>query len=196
MRAFGLVLAGGRAQRFGAEKAMAELAGRPLIAHVAKALAPCATVAVAAPAGGGAANWAARNGLIVLDDPAGVAQGPLAGVLAGLRWAAASGAEALVVAPCDTPFLPSDYVARLLAPLATASAAVAAARGERQPLCSAWRSELAPRLALALAGGHPSAWALLDGFEAREAVFAEPEAFANLNTPQDLARAAATPPAT
>lgn len=195
MRAFGLVLAGGRARRFGAEKALAELAGRPLIAHVVDALGACAAVAVSAPTGGGAADWAGRRGLEVLQDPVGLAAGPLAGILAGLRWAEAGGADALVTAPCDTPFLPRDYVPRLLAPLSRASAAAAATRGGRQPLCSAWRADLAPRLAAILADGHPPVSAVLDALGACETDFIEADAFANLNTPQDLARAAVAAPA-
>ena len=50
---------------------------------------------------------------------AGGLAGPLAGVMAGLL--AAGDAQWLVVAPCDTPFLPPDLAARLVgAALATA----------------------------------------------------------------------------
>ena len=50
-----------------------------------------------------------------LPDPPGSADGPLSGVLEGLRWATRmKGGEALVTAPCDTPFLPADYVRRMM----------------------------------------------------------------------------------
>jgi molybdenum cofactor guanylyltransferase len=57
----------------------------------------------------------AEFGLPVLPDSLPDHPGPLAGVLAGLDWAAERGAEAIVTAAADTPFLPRDLVARLTA---------------------------------------------------------------------------------
>ena len=81
------------------------------------------------------------------------AGGPLAGVMAGLL--AAGDAQWLVVAPCDTPFLPPDLAARLVsAALATGvPLAYASADGVRHPACMALRVSLLPALRQYLASG-------------------------------------------
>lgn len=191
MRIAGLVLAGGRSRRFGSEKAMALLDGRPLIAHVAAALqAGCAAVAVNAPPASGAADWARAGGLSLLPDPAGAPDGPLTGVLEGLRWAAAEGFEVLAVAPCDTPRLPADLVARLAEGLRSAPAAPAAFAQTTegpQPLCALWRASTLGALTAALVGGHPPVRGLLCDWGAAAIDFADASAFANLNTAESLA---------
>ncbi|WP_273523920.1 NTP transferase domain-containing protein, partial [Rhodosalinus sediminis] len=88
----------------GGDKALAELAGRPLAAHVAERLSDH-VAALALNANGDPARFAAL-GLPVLPDPLPGRPGPLAGVLAALDWAAGQGAAAAVTAPADTPFLP------------------------------------------------------------------------------------------
>ena len=80
-------------------------------------------------------------------------QGPLLGIAAGL--AVAGSAEWLVVAPCDTPFLPSDLAARLVAAAWSADAplAYAVAGGQRHSACMAVRASLLPDLLGYLRGG-------------------------------------------
>ena len=103
-RMAGLVIAGGRAVRFGSEKALAELDGRPLLAHVLDALArDCAVVGVNARPGSATAAWAQRQGFTLVADAPGAPDGPLSGVLAGLSWAETQGCALLATAPCDTP---------------------------------------------------------------------------------------------
>ena len=187
-RPAGLVLAGGRSSRFGSEKALAVWEGKPLLAHVLVRLAPdCAAVAVSAREGSGAAALARELGLTVLHDAAGDADGPLAGIRAGLGWAATVGARALVVAPCDTPFLPADYVARLVAALDPAPAAFVETPAGAEPLCSAWTTGLSGELAQALAdGAHPSTIAWLRDHGAVPALFADAAPFRNINRVTDL----------
>ncbi len=190
MRLAGLVLAGGRSSRFGSEKALAEMEGRPLLVHVLARLQPaCAAVAVSARAGSGAAVLGVRLGLDLLhDDPLGP-EGPLAGVRAGLAWAAVRGAEALVVAPCDAPFLPEDLVSRLAKGLEGAKAAYAETVDGPQPLCSAWRVALLGDVEQALAGGkHPAVIGFLKSLGAAAIAFADARAFSNANRPDDLTR--------
>lgn len=184
-RPLGLVLAGGRSRRFGREKALAEVDGRPMIAAVAAVLARgCAAVAVNAPDGSGAAAFARAAGLELLPDTPGDPEGPLAGVRAGLLWAQSRGAGALVTAPCDTPFLPEDFVARLAA--AGAPAVAETAEGG-QWLCALWGVDLLEPLGRRLAGGaHGPVHALLTEHGAARVAFDRPEAFANVNVPEDL----------
>jgi molybdopterin-guanine dinucleotide biosynthesis protein A len=183
-RPLGLVLAGGRSRRFGREKALAEIDGRPMIAAVVAVLARgCRTVAVNAPEGSGAAAYARAAGLELDTDLPGDPEGPLAGVRAGLAWARSQGAEALVTAPCDTPFLPEEYVERLLQAGGTA---VAETSDGGHWLCALWRADLLEPLARRLAAGHGPVRGILAEFGAARVAFDRPEAFANVNLPEDL----------
>jgi molybdopterin-guanine dinucleotide biosynthesis protein A len=183
----GLVLAGGRSVRFGREKAMALYDGRPLIEHALDRLQGCLARAVNAPPESGAAEVAERLGLIRIGDAAGDPLGPLSGVKAGLDWARAIGAEALLVVPCDAPRLPMELAVRLIAAVGSADAAYATTGEGPHPLCSLWRPAALPVLRQALAGGaHPRVLDLLAGLKAAPAPFEDAAAFANLNRPEDL----------
>jgi len=183
----GLVLAGGRSVRFGGEKAVALLDGRPLLEWAADRLRSVCSVVAANVRPGTEAEVVARSlGLPVLHDEAGDAAGPLAGVKVGLIWAEAQGARALAVSPCDAPLLPDDLYLRLLES-ADGGAAMAETRDGRQPLCALWPVSALPAVAEALAGGaHPPTWRLLEQLGARKVSFEPPDAFANVNTRDDL----------
>jgi molybdenum cofactor guanylyltransferase len=188
----GLILAGGRSSRFGREKAAAEIDGRAMLARVADRLAPhVAALAVNAPPDRWAARYAAEHGLLLLPDAPGDPDGPLSGVKAGLIWAQALGAELLATAPCDTPFLPTDLISRLVEALPEdAGAAMARTAEGRQPLCAVWRCTSVDLVRAALAQGeHPSIRSVLDELKVVEVGFEDPHAFDNINTPQDYARA-------
>ena len=109
-RPLGVILAGGRATRMGGgDKGLLPLGQGTILAHVVARLGPqVATLAL--NANGDPARFA-ELGLPVLADADEARAGPLAGVLAGLDWAAGQGAEAIVTAAADTPFLPRDLVA-------------------------------------------------------------------------------------
>ena len=186
----GIVIAGGRSLRFGGEKAVAPFAGRPLLLWAVDRLrTACGEVAVNARPGTEAEALARAQGIAVLADAAGDPDGPLSGVKAGLNWARAQGASSLAVSPCDAPLLPEDLYLRLQA-AAGAGAAMAETTGEgRQPLCAIWPAAALPRLTEALAGGaHPPTWRMLEELGAVKVRFDRPEAFANLNTREDLER--------
>ena len=183
----GVVIAGGRSLRFGGEKAVAHFAGKPLLLWAALRLArSCAEVAVNARPGTEAAALAQAEGLTLLHDAPGDADGPLAGVKAGLLWAHSRGAQALAVSPCDAPLLPEDLYVRLVAAAGDGAAMAETVEG-RQPLCAIWPVSALPRLTAALAGGaHPPTWRLLEEVGAAKVRFDRAEAFANLNTRADL----------
>jgi molybdopterin-guanine dinucleotide biosynthesis protein A len=190
---FGLVLAGGRSSRFGAEKALAEFGGRSLFDRALAVLAPdCAQLAISAGEASGIAQIALARGVERLADPPDAPRGPLAGVLAGLIWAKAGGAALLATAPCDTPFLPPDLVVRLVEGLAESHpAAVASAPDGLHPLCGLWRTHLVEPLAAALADGrHPPVREMLRRLGGQSVDFPDAAAFFNVNTRADLACAA------
>jgi molybdopterin-guanine dinucleotide biosynthesis protein A len=187
----GLVLAGGRSVRFGGEKAVALLEGKPLLAWAAERLqSVCSTVAINVRAGTEAEAVAKALGYATLHDEAGDALGPLAGVKVGLIWAKEQGARALAVSPCDAPSLPKDLYARLLDEAADGAAMAETSEG-RQPLCSLWPvTALAAVRGALLNGAHPPTWKMLEQLAARKVLFDDPAAFANVNTRDDLAAVA------
>ena len=105
----GLILAGGRSERFPTiDKALAPLDGRPLLRHVADALAPVVDERVINCRRDQQAAFADAVG----DDPR-FAIDPVAdrGPLAGLRTAlAATEATYAAVLPCDMPFVPAGFI--------------------------------------------------------------------------------------
>ena len=190
----GVLLAGGRATRMGGgDKCLLPLAGRPLLAHVIERMAPQVS-ALALNANGDPARFAGFGLPVVADTLPGF-QGPLAGLLAGMRWAETRGATSIATAAADTPFFPRNYVERLL----TASKPVAVARsgGRTHPLFS-----LVP---VALAGdledflGRQASRKVTDwlGLHAPAAIDLDGPAdapvdpFFNVNTAADLAKAEA-----
>ena len=184
----GLVLAGGRSVRFGGEKAVAKLEGRTLLEWAVERLRTVAAdVAINVRAGTEAEAVALALGLPTLYDEAGDALGPLAGVKVGLGWAEEQGARLLAVSPCDAPRLPDDLYVRLLEH-ADGRAAMAETRDGRQPLCAIWPVTALASVRDALAGGaHPPTWQMLERLGARKVLFEPPEAFANVNSRDDLA---------
>jgi molybdopterin-guanine dinucleotide biosynthesis protein A len=122
--------------------------------------------------------------------------GPLAGILAGLDWAAAHRPEIADVAsvPGDCPFLPADLVARLYAARAAAGVPLACARsGEwRHPVVGLWpvalRADL--RHALVVEDLHKiEIWTGRHGITTVDWPVAPIDPFFNVNTPEDAAAA-------
>jgi molybdopterin-guanine dinucleotide biosynthesis protein A len=132
----------------------------------------------------------------VAADPVAGFAGPLAGVLAGLDWAAAHapGASHVVSAATDTPFFPADLVARLHAAAdgAQVPLACAASGGRAHPVFGLWPLDLRADLARAVAEEgvrKVDQWTARHGIALAEFDDAAGDPFFNINTPQDLALA-------
>lgn len=170
-------------------KALLQLDGQTLIARAIARLEPqVERLAISANMDHDAL---AKYGLPILADHAPL--GPLAGVLAALEWAAPLGATAVVSVAVDTPFFPPDLVPHLcLAAESSASGLAIAHSNADHPTFGIWPVALAPALADFLASGvNPRVMTFADAQFAARASFPDNQAFANLNTPDDLARAAA-----
>ena len=191
----GVILAGGRATRMGGgDKGLRVVGGRRLIDHVIARLGP-QVAALAINANGDPARLS-EFGLPVLADSLPDHPGPLAGVLAGLDWAAAQGAQAIVTAAADTPFFPRDLVARLQTQAGPSGLCLAASPDEtgklqRQPTFGLWPVALRHDLRAALNGGLRKIVLWTDGHGAGLAAFDSVpfDPFFNVNTPEDIALA-------
>jgi len=149
----GVLLAGGLARRMGGgDKPMRTIGGRTILDRVIARLKPqCDGLLL--NANGDPARFAAF-GLPVIPDGVADFPGPLAGILAGLDWAAANRPEVrwVLSAAADCPFLPRDLVARLIAALheENAELAVAASDGQSHPVIGLWSVALREQLRHAL----------------------------------------------
>ncbi|WP_299642796.1 molybdenum cofactor guanylyltransferase MobA [uncultured Ruegeria sp.] len=202
----GIILAGGQASRMGGgDKGLLQIGRQSLLSHVIERIAPQVS-GLALNANGDPERFADLN-LPVLPDTINGFAGPLAGVLAGLDWAAGQGADSIVTVAADTPFFPRDLVARLtqaaegqVHPLVLATTprtgdeALKSGGGERvnrHPTFGIWPVALRDDLRGALMDGLRKVVMWTDKHDGREALFsADPfDPFFNVNTPEDLDRA-------
>jgi molybdopterin-guanine dinucleotide biosynthesis protein A len=191
------VLAGGLARRMGGgDKARIKIGSASILQRVLACLTPqCSRVII--NANGDPARFA-DTGLPVIADSVPDFAGPLAGILAGLDWAAQNvpAAEWLVSVPGDCPFLPKDLVTRLYEARVTSNVPLACARsGEwRHPVVGLWPVKLREDLrhALTSEGLHRiELWTARYGIAIAEWPTAPFDPFFNVNTPKDVAQAEA-----
>ena len=192
----GLILAGGLSRRMGGgDKPLRQLAGRTLLGRVAERLGPQCAGGLALSANGDPARFRAVFAGAVLPDTVPDHPGPLAGILAGLEAAEAAGLSHIVSVPGDAPFLPEDFVARLVATAVGEGKPIAlAASGERRHFTSAlWPIHLREDLRGWLASGERRVGGFIERHGAAVASWpVEPiDPFLNLNAPEDLAAAEA-----
>ncbi|MFD1344180.1 molybdenum cofactor guanylyltransferase MobA [Litorisediminicola beolgyonensis] len=195
----GIILAGGRATRMGGgDKGLLQLGGETLLSRVIDRISP-QVADLAINANGDPARFA-PYGLTVLPDSVADFPGPLAGVLAGLDWAAKQGAETVVSVAADTPFFPCDLVPRLqLAaegkahPMALAATPDPERGAIRHPTFGLWPVALRDDLRAALEGGLRKVVLWTDRHGAEQALFPVEggDPFFNVNTPEDLKAAEA-----
>ncbi len=171
----------------GGDKTLLMLGGQTLLTRIIGRIAPQVD-ALALNANGNPARFSGCD-LPILPDPVPGQPGPLAGVLAGMLWAAGLGAEWLVSVPGDAPFVPVDLVARLLAGRGMATHACAASGGRTHPVAALWPVSDAGRLAAALAAGQRKIDAFTGPGTAVITWPASPDPFLNINTPGDLEQA-------
>lgn len=191
-------MAGGLSRRMGGgDKALLCLAGQTLIEHAAGRLAPQVSSLVI-NANGDPARFAALPFPVVSDEIPDF-PGPLAGILAALRWFTRElpATRAVASLSADAPFVPHDLVRRLMDALpddTAAPVAVAGSRGRRHPVIALWSMETANEIEAALARGERKVEAMIDRLGAATVPFPDLDIagrkidpFFNINTPDDLA---------
>lgn len=184
----GVIIAGGQARRMGgADKPMMKLAGMPLIDHVAKRILPqVETLAINA---NGDLGRFSQDCPVFPDDTPGF-QGPLAGILTAMRWAEQQGASHLITLPADTPFLPDDFVTRLMRGLRFGRSGIVVAADESgvHPVAALWSTMQEGRLRQAMEDGVRKVMDFTNAHNATIVSF-QGHPFMNINTPEDLAEA-------
>jgi len=187
----GLLLAGGRAQRMGGiDKGLVSFQGKPLIEHAIHRLAPQVANLVI-NANRNHDIYSQYGYTVVADDNQDFA-GPLAGYLAGLK---ACDTPYMMTAPCDSPLFPSDLVKVLAdrlenqeANIAYASSQDSAGRVWAQPVFCLMKRDVLDSLEQFLADGHRKIDRWFASQNTCTAIFANESAFANANTPEELAQ--------
>ncbi|MDR7423315.1 MAG: molybdenum cofactor guanylyltransferase [Armatimonadota bacterium] len=180
----GIVLAGGRSRRMGADKAFLDVGGRPIIRRVLDALAAsCAYVLVVAKDPAAYAGLGVRVVTDLVPD-----QAPLFGLCAGLR---AARSPWVFAAACDLPFLAPDAVRALAARAAGWDAVVPRANGRWHPLHAVYARAAAETLERQVAAGERGLWRAIVGLRVREVgedelAAADPtlRTLYNVNTPE------------
>jgi len=193
----GVILAGGLSRRMGGgDKGLLRLGGSTILESVLSRFAP--QVKEYAINANGDPDRFSDFGVPIIPDSIDGFAGPLAGVLAGMDWAAEQGGDHIVTAAADTPFLPDDLVVRLQVAAQEAGTPIALAatpdpeRGmARHPTCGIWPVALRDDLRAALNDGLRKVVLWTDKHGAAQAFFStDPfDPFFNVNTPDDLVRA-------
>ncbi|AWC23772.1 Molybdenum cofactor guanylyltransferase [Aminobacter sp. MSH1] len=191
----GLILAGGRSSRMGGtDKTLLPLGGRPMIRHVLDRLRPQAAP-IAINTNADPALFTSFGAEIIADTIAGY-QGPLAGILAGMEWAAQKpGSSHVLSVAGDTPFFPADLAKQLAS--CGSRGAVAASNGRVHPTFALWPLSLRDALAAFLESGDTrrvmtfieQAGLGVVEFPNEQFGARTVDPFFNINTPEDLAEA-------
>lgn len=189
-----VLLAGGGSTRYGSPKALAEVAGRSILARGLETL-----DAVAGPA------------VIVANDPEPYAatgrdirpdvrpgSGVLGGILTALAWAEGLGRDAAVVLACDMPFVPADLLRRLVRDAGARRVSLPESDGPRgmEPLCAVYGVECAGAITRALDRGERAIISFFSDVDVRRLPLAEVRRFGdpdrlffNVNRPDERRRA-------
>jgi molybdenum cofactor guanylyltransferase len=191
----GLILAGGLARRMGGgDKVRIRVGGTSILERVLARLKPqCSGLII--NANGDPARFA-DAGIPVVADSVPDFAGPLAGILAGLDWAAANAPNCQWIAsvPGDCPFLPKNLLERLHeARLAAGAALACAGSGKRtHPVVGLWPLQLRENLRRALLSEGVrkiDLWTARHGVAVAQWPVTPIDPFFNVNTPEDAASA-------
>lgn len=191
----GLILAGGRGTRMGhVDKGLQNFRGAPMALHVMLRLQP-QVGELMINANQNLAPYESFGVPVWPDEMQGYA-GPLAGMQTGLIHCTT---DYMVTAPCDSPFLPTDLVARLAdrlvdagADLAVAVTGTATAR-QVHPVFCLMKTSLLQHLSEYLRDGGRKVDAWYASLNTVEVDFADEAAFRNINTIAELKQYEPTP---
>jgi molybdopterin-guanine dinucleotide biosynthesis protein A len=181
----GIILAGGRGSRMGGvDKGLQPFRGKPMVTHAIDRLLPQVDELII-NANQNLDQYEKFGHRVIADDIEGFA-GPLAGFERGLAHAAG---ELVVTAPCDSPFLPMDLVARLKSAMEknNADLCVAKTGGQAHPVFCLMRRTVLPSLRAFLQSGGRKIDRWYETLKVIEVSFDDEEdAFRNINTLEEI----------
>ena len=199
----GLVLAGGRSSRFGSDKSRAVLPGGTgdMVDFSIGLLAPLVDEGVAVSCRRDQLAYLKEKGVVLIpDEDDGGQPTPLRGLVAALRKTR----SALLVIPCDLPFMTSDVLALLVRARnetlkkrernggpALLRTTFVDEKGFLESLIGIYEAACLPRLEEALSLGRLGIWSALPSEGNRLIPRPEGSFFLNMNTPQEYERAVA-----
>lgn len=192
MKGLGVIFIGGQARRLnGQNKAEILIGGQSCLLRSARRLSELDRLALSRPQ----THAPAPEGFTVLPDwphPPGTG-GPAFAVLGSLDWAQKNGFDFMITTPVDTPFLPEDFVSRLQSQWRAQgrnARPIVAAAGERQHnLHALWPSACFSAVKQSIEDGERRIHRLHTRLNSQTAAWDDHNAFLNINTPEDLARA-------
>ena len=185
----GLILAGGRAQRMGGiDKGLIPFHQKPLIeSTITRLKSQVSTILI--NANRNITKYAAYGYPVIMDETPDFS-GPLAGFSAGLK---ACKTPYLLTAPCDSPLLPEDLGTRLATELEQGDYQLVYASSKEtdgkvwaQPVFCLMRANLQDSLDAFLKKGDLKIDRWFKELKSSTVIFDDANAFANVNTPEEL----------
>ena len=187
----GLVLAGGRAQRMGGiDKGLIPFLGKPLIESAIKRL-RSQVGPILINANRNITKYATYGYPVIMDETPDFS-GPLAGFSAGLK---VCNTPYLLTAPCDSPLLPTDLGIKLATEMARGDFQLVYVSTKEidgkvwaQPVFCLMRADLKASLETFIKKGDLKIDRWFKELHSSTVVFDDVQAFANVNTPEELKR--------
>jgi molybdopterin-guanine dinucleotide biosynthesis protein A len=180
----GIILAGGKSSRMGADKGLVEVAGEKMITLVSRALQPVVSeiLIITTNPAYHFLNYPLYPDL--LPD-----LGPAGGIYTGLHY---SSSERNIVLSCDMPYLSSDFLRHLLSLAGKEDITVPVYRSRIHPLCGIYSKRILPEWKKSIDNGTLKMTELLGLFTVNfvnmdlQETFNSEKLFRNINTPGDL----------
>lgn len=184
----GMVLCGGRASRMdGQDKGLVNFRGKSMASYAIDALAPCQQIII--NANRNQQLYQTQFQLPVISDEHQQFDGPLAGLLAALRYSKQHHINWVISVPCDAPLIDSGYVHTMWAhQLSSDKSILMAADDYRQPVFSLLHISLIEPLAEFLAANQQKIILFYEAMGYETVKFENSQRFININSPEDIAR--------
>lgn len=177
----GVILAGGKSRRMdGQDKYCLPFGENTLFSHIADRLGPQVDKLIINA--NKPANF--KRYEVVPDEKSNL--GPIGGLYSALKYASQNGYKKIVTVPCDTPFIPGNFVEKLVG-CEESRCVVASSLSRIHPVLALWDISVIDDVMTSIEHGERKLMTLLKGMDHGVCQWAEgPDPFFNINTPEDL----------
>lgn len=185
----GLILAGGKAERFGGgDKCLHLFHGRPLLIYILNRL-RTQTDAQALSANGDTRRFDGFHVPIVRDPKIFENAGPIAGLISGMHHAKSLGCEFVLTVPGDAPLFPLTLLSDLRAALHDSDCARVESGGNPHPVFALWRTNCLAHVEQAATNRTRALWRVQQGLKTITLPFGNNpfDPFSDVDTPEELA---------